>query len=286
MATSLLRLSSYPHQAEILLRIGPNAVIREIARQGILPYPAIWVSTRPFGTPLVPVLLKWLLTVIVIIAPPAGDAFAFLVDLQSYPANRVFHSWDFGPTWAPTWASNLAQVGTQVGAQNRSWMSSRAQELDLTSKLANLGPNLELQLRLTAPVSHQSGYLTLQLGPPTWPILDQVEDQVGTQVGPKKPTVKHPNVFSFATAVAVFILRRRRKREGLPRHEYHAWNIALMIHLHLPRQRLPPRHAVVPSRRRALRWRRQLLVRGYKLVKETVVLPDGSAYNHLMKVFY
>ncbi|KAJ7906761.1 hypothetical protein B0H13DRAFT_2505060 [Mycena leptocephala] len=115
--------------------------------------------------------------------------------------NRVFHSWDFGPTWAPTSASNLAQVGTQVGARNRSWMPSRAQELDLTSKLANLGPNLELQLRLTAPVSHQSGYLTLQLGPPTWPILDQVEGQVGAQVGPKKPTVKHPNCcFSYLNA--------------------------------------------------------------------------------------
>jgi amino acid transporter len=48
---------------------GQSRVIREIARQGILPYPAFWVSTRPFGTPLVPVLLKWLLTVIVIIAP-------------------------------------------------------------------------------------------------------------------------------------------------------------------------------------------------------------------------
>jgi hypothetical protein len=101
--------------------------------------------------------------------------------------NRVFHSWDFGSTWAPTSASNLTQVGTQVGAQNRSWMSSRAQEFDLTSKLANLGPNLEL--RLTAPVSHQSGYVTPDsrirdkisclvvhsklsnldpLGPPTW----------------------------------------------------------------------------------------------------------------------
>jgi hypothetical protein len=34
------------------------------------------------------------------------------------------------------------------------------------------------------------------------------------------------NVFSFATAVAVFILRRKRRREGLLRPEYHAWRVS------------------------------------------------------------
>ncbi|KAJ7887008.1 hypothetical protein B0H14DRAFT_3430857 [Mycena olivaceomarginata] len=95
-------------------------VLPALVSLSILPYPAIWASTRPFGTPLVPALLKWLLTVIVIIAPPAGDVVAFPVDLQSYPAN----------------------------------------------------------------------------------------------------------VFSFATAVAVFILRRKRRREGLLRPEYHAWRVS------------------------------------------------------------
>ncbi|KAJ7302734.1 hypothetical protein DFH08DRAFT_977582 [Mycena albidolilacea] len=62
-------------------------VLPALVSLSILSYPAIWASTRPFGTPLASVLLKWLLTVIVIIAPPAGDAVAFLVNLQSYPAN-------------------------------------------------------------------------------------------------------------------------------------------------------------------------------------------------------
>jgi amino acid transporter len=47
-----------PMNQPIPYGLGQSRVIREIARQGILPYPAIWVSTRPFGTPLVPVLLK------------------------------------------------------------------------------------------------------------------------------------------------------------------------------------------------------------------------------------
>jgi hypothetical protein len=51
----------------------------------------------------------------------------------------------FSPTWVPTSAS------------------SRAQELDLTSKLAYLVANWEFQLRLTVPVSHQSGYVTPNL---------------------------------------------------------------------------------------------------------------------------
>ncbi|KAJ7716860.1 high affinity methionine permease [Mycena metata] len=201
---ALVSLSAFGNLIAVLQ--GQSRVIREIARQGILPYPAIWVSTRPFGTPLVPVLLKWLLTVIVIIAPPAGDAFAFLVDLQSYPAN----------------------------------------------------------------------------------------------------------VFSFATAVAVFILRRRRKREGLPRHEYHAWNIALIFAclvnvFLLVMPWYPPAggrdggdvsfwyatYCAVGLGILAvafLYWAVWIIaipkIRGYKLVEETIVLPDGSAYNHLTKVFY
>ena len=48
-----------------------------INRQGVLPYPAFWVSTKPFGTPIGPYILKWVMTFIMIVAPPAGDAFQF-----------------------------------------------------------------------------------------------------------------------------------------------------------------------------------------------------------------
>ncbi|KAH7092499.1 high affinity methionine permease [Paraphoma chrysanthemicola] len=65
--------------------IGTTRQIRECARQGMIPWPHIWASTRPFGTPFAPVLLKWVLTCIVILALPFGDAFDFLVDLRSYP---------------------------------------------------------------------------------------------------------------------------------------------------------------------------------------------------------
>lgn len=65
--------------------IGTTRMVRECGRQGVLPWPHIWASTRPFGTPFAPVVLKWALTCLVILALPFGDAFNFLVDLRSYP---------------------------------------------------------------------------------------------------------------------------------------------------------------------------------------------------------
>ncbi|KAF1955073.1 amino acid transporter [Byssothecium circinans] len=65
--------------------IGSTRMVREVGRQGLIPWPQVWASTRPFGTPFAPTLLKWALTVIVILALPFGDAFNFVVELRSYP---------------------------------------------------------------------------------------------------------------------------------------------------------------------------------------------------------
>ncbi|KZP26305.1 high-affinity methionine permease [Athelia psychrophila] len=65
--------------------IGETRIIREIARQGVLPYPKFFSSTKPFGTPAAPLIITYVTTLIVTLAPPPGDAFNFLVDLNSYP---------------------------------------------------------------------------------------------------------------------------------------------------------------------------------------------------------
>ncbi|KAF8149907.1 amino acid transporter [Crassisporium funariophilum] len=75
----------------IAVTIGQARIIREVARQGLLPYPNFFSSTKPFGTPLGPVGLKGFLTVIVILSVPAKDAFNFVLDLASYP-HLVFQS--------------------------------------------------------------------------------------------------------------------------------------------------------------------------------------------------
>jgi amino acid transporter len=79
----------------ILQTAGQARILREVARQGLLPYPAIFASTKPFGTPLAPVVLKYALTVFVIVAVPGKDAFNFIVDLASYPnLVRSFMFWE------------------------------------------------------------------------------------------------------------------------------------------------------------------------------------------------
>ncbi|KAH8110078.1 amino acid transporter [Phellopilus nigrolimitatus] len=80
------------------ITVGHARVIREVARQGLLPWSEFFASTKPFGTPLGPVALKYLGTVFVILALPAADAFNFLLDLSSYPdlffaAATVFGVW-------------------------------------------------------------------------------------------------------------------------------------------------------------------------------------------------
>jgi amino acid transporter len=79
----LVLLSAYGNLLAVL--IGQSRMIREIGRQGVLPFTDFWVATKPFGTPLGPYLLKWLMTFVMIAAPPAGDAFQFVVSLKTYP---------------------------------------------------------------------------------------------------------------------------------------------------------------------------------------------------------
>ncbi|KAL2158694.1 hypothetical protein VTH06DRAFT_4176 [Thermothelomyces fergusii] len=84
----LIALSSFGNI--IAVALGSSRLIRECGRQGVLPWPRFWASTRPFGTPLGPYALKYGLTVLMILAPPAGDAFNFVNDLSVYPS-ALFH---------------------------------------------------------------------------------------------------------------------------------------------------------------------------------------------------
>ncbi|KAF4450778.1 hypothetical protein F53441_6110 [Fusarium austroafricanum] len=108
----LVMLSAYGNLLAVL--IGSSRMIREIGRQGVLPFTTFWVSTKPFGTPIGPYLLKWAMTFIMIVAPPAGDAFQFgksfldrspqllfanhepVVSLKTYPEGLFFLAMSVG----------------------------------------------------------------------------------------------------------------------------------------------------------------------------------------------
>ncbi|KAL1410619.1 hypothetical protein Q8F55_004636 [Vanrija albida] len=67
--------------------IGHSRMIREIGRQGVLPWPKFWVTTKPFGTPAGGIFTTWLVSVIFVLIPPAGNAFNFVIALQNYPSS-------------------------------------------------------------------------------------------------------------------------------------------------------------------------------------------------------
>ncbi|KAF9036190.1 amino acid transporter [Panaeolus papilionaceus] len=61
-------------------------IYREIARQGLLPYPNFFSSVKPFGTPARPIFFQAFIMIFMMVLVPAKDIFNFLVDLSSYPA--------------------------------------------------------------------------------------------------------------------------------------------------------------------------------------------------------
>ncbi|EAL20113.1 hypothetical protein CNBF4390 [Cryptococcus deneoformans B-3501A] len=67
--------------------VGHSRMIREIGRQGVLPYPKFWVTTWPIGTPTGALFAIWFVSLIVIVVVPAGNAFNFIVALQNYPSS-------------------------------------------------------------------------------------------------------------------------------------------------------------------------------------------------------
>ncbi|RAO68625.1 uncharacterized protein BHQ10_004637 [Talaromyces amestolkiae] len=81
----LICMSAFGNLVAVL--INSSRLLRETGRQGVLPYPKFWTYTKPFGTPLGPYVFVWGTTMIMILAPPAGDAFNFVVDLSVYPSN-------------------------------------------------------------------------------------------------------------------------------------------------------------------------------------------------------
>lgn len=115
---------------------GQARILREVARQGLLPYPALFASTKPFGTPLGPVALKYALTVFVIVVVPGKDAFNFVVDLASYPnLVRSRSGSDYGP--------HAEMTCTDISLCNGCWGMDTSQEKD-TCRPSSLNlPSLE-----------------------------------------------------------------------------------------------------------------------------------------------
>lgn len=80
--SAMVALSAFGHLITAI--ISHSRGLRECGRQGVLPFPKFWTTTKPFNTPLGPIFVTWLVNFIMIIAPPAGSAYNFIVDMGSY----------------------------------------------------------------------------------------------------------------------------------------------------------------------------------------------------------
>ncbi|ODV60220.1 high affinity methionine permease [Ascoidea rubescens DSM 1968] len=78
----MVSLSAFGHLITVVL--SHSRSLRECGRQGVLPFPRFWTQIRPFGTPVGPIFIIWLVNSIMIVGPPAGSAYNFIVDLGSY----------------------------------------------------------------------------------------------------------------------------------------------------------------------------------------------------------
>jgi len=55
-------------------------VVQELGREGILPYSSLFASSKPFNAPLAALFLQYSINMVLMIVPPPGDAFHFLLN--------------------------------------------------------------------------------------------------------------------------------------------------------------------------------------------------------------
>ncbi|KAL6230341.1 hypothetical protein BDW75DRAFT_74159 [Aspergillus navahoensis] len=76
-------LSAFGNVLSVIFSQG--RIIQELGREGVLPLSKFWASNKPFKSPAAGLFEHWIVSVIIMLAPPPGDAYNFLVNLISYP---------------------------------------------------------------------------------------------------------------------------------------------------------------------------------------------------------
>ncbi|PKS09324.1 hypothetical protein jhhlp_003938 [Lomentospora prolificans] len=76
-------LSAFGNVLSVIFSQG--RLVQELGREGVLPFSRFWASNRPFNAPLAGLFEHWLVSVIIMLAPPPGDAYNFILNVISYP---------------------------------------------------------------------------------------------------------------------------------------------------------------------------------------------------------
>ena len=83
----------------MLKRFDQARLNQEIARQGFLPFAKYLSSSHPFDAPLGGLIVHYIPSILVIVLPPQGDIYAFILDVEGYPAQFFALALCIGTLW-------------------------------------------------------------------------------------------------------------------------------------------------------------------------------------------
>lgn len=72
---------------------------QEVARQGLIPFSRLFSSSRPFNAPLGGFILIFIPTFLIIVLPPPGEIYPFILDAETYPTQFFALAIAFGLLW-------------------------------------------------------------------------------------------------------------------------------------------------------------------------------------------
>ncbi|RMZ91792.1 hypothetical protein DV736_g986, partial [Chaetothyriales sp. CBS 134916] len=111
-------LSAFGNVLSVIFSQG--RLVQELGREGILPFSRFWASNKPFGAPLAGLFEHWVVAMIIMLAPPPGDAYNLILNTISYPLAVVnafvalgliwlyFHREQYN--WHPPFSASLPVV--------------------------------------------------------------------------------------------------------------------------------------------------------------------------------
>ncbi|KAF2228658.1 amino acid transporter [Viridothelium virens] len=80
-------LSAFGNVLSVIFSQG--RLVQELGREGVLPFSKLWASNKPLDAPFMGLFEHWLVSVIIMLAPPPGDAYNFILNVISYPLSIV-----------------------------------------------------------------------------------------------------------------------------------------------------------------------------------------------------
>ncbi|CAH02514.1 Mup1p [Kluyveromyces lactis] len=96
-ASVLVGLSALGNVMSVIFSQG--RIIQQLGREGVLPFSNFFATSKPFDSPCVGLFQHFIVCTVTIIAPPAGDAYNFVLNLISYPMNIVNFFISAGLLW-------------------------------------------------------------------------------------------------------------------------------------------------------------------------------------------